>query len=115
MRFGPLGVWEILIILLVILLVFGPRRLPEMARGLGQSVREFRKGIRDIKDDIAKEEGRPSNVTVASPNTTAPDTHAPSTQVASEAPTQVQRTEPTVVQNDQARANEADTAQPRSS
>ena len=51
-RIGPLGIWEILIILVVILLIFGPRRLPEMAKGIGQSVREFRKGIRDMKDDF---------------------------------------------------------------
>jgi sec-independent protein translocase protein TatA len=55
MRIGPLGIWELLIILVVVLLIFGPRRLPEMAKGLGQSVREFRKGIRDIKSDF--EEG----------------------------------------------------------
>ncbi len=55
MRIGPLGIWELLIILVVVLLIFGPRRLPEMARGIGQSVREFRKGIRDMKDDIETE------------------------------------------------------------
>lgn len=55
MRIGPLGIWELLIILVVVLLIFGPRRLPEMAKGLGQSVREFRKGIRDMRNDF--EEG----------------------------------------------------------
>ena len=55
MRIGPLGIWELLIILVVVLLIFGPRRLPEMAKGLGQSVREFRKGIRDMKNDFESE------------------------------------------------------------
>ncbi len=55
MRIGPLGIWELLIILVVVLLIFGPRRLPEMAKGLGQSVREFRKGIRDMKNDFEAE------------------------------------------------------------
>ncbi|MEM7736406.1 MAG: Sec-independent protein translocase protein TatB [Deinococcota bacterium] len=55
MRVGPLGIWEMLIILVVVLLVFGPRRLPEMAKGMGQAVREFRKGIRDMKDEIESE------------------------------------------------------------
>ncbi len=55
MRIGPLGAWEIIIILVVVLLIFGPRRLPEMAKGIGQSVREFRKGIKDVKDDIENE------------------------------------------------------------
>lgn len=52
MRIGPLGIWELLIILVVVLLIFGPRRLPEMAKGIGQSVREFRKGLRDMRKDI---------------------------------------------------------------
>ncbi len=55
MRIGPLGAWEIIIILVVVLLIFGPRRLPEMAKGIGQSVREFRKGIKDVKEDIENE------------------------------------------------------------
>ena len=58
MRIGPFGVWEILIILIVVLLIFGPRRLPEMAKGLGQSVREFRKEMRNIKDDFNVDEAR---------------------------------------------------------
>ena len=56
MRLGPLGVPELLIILVVVLLVFGPKRLPEMAKGIGQSVREFRKGIRDMKEDIDRDD-----------------------------------------------------------
>ena len=56
MKFGSLGVPELLIILVVVLLVFGPRRLPEMAKGIGQSVREFRKGIRDMKDEIDRDD-----------------------------------------------------------
>lgn len=51
-RIGPIGIWELLIILVVVLLIFGPRRLPEMAKGIGQSVREFRKGVRDMKNDF---------------------------------------------------------------
>ena len=58
MRIGPLGIWEIIIILVVVLLIFGPSRLPEMAKGIGQSVREFRKGIRGMKDDISAEVNR---------------------------------------------------------
>ena len=56
MRVGPFGVWEILIILIVVLLIFGPRRLPEMAKGLGESVRAFRKEMRDIKEDFNTDE-----------------------------------------------------------
>jgi len=40
-----LGVWEILLILLVVLIVFGPKRLPEMGRSLGRGMREFKDSI----------------------------------------------------------------------
>jgi sec-independent protein translocase protein TatA len=56
MRIGPFGIWEILIILIVVLLLFGPKRLPELAKSVGQSVREFRRGIKDLKNDIDIEE-----------------------------------------------------------
>lgn len=44
MPFG-IGIWEILILLLVLLLVFGPKRLPEMGRSLGKGMREFKDSI----------------------------------------------------------------------
>ena len=44
MPFG-IGIWEILILLLVVLLVFGPKRLPEMGRSLGRGMREFKDSI----------------------------------------------------------------------
>ena len=62
MRIGPLGLPEIIIILIVVLLIFGPRRLPDMAKGIGQSVREFRKGIRDMKDDFEEEVNKDDKV-----------------------------------------------------
>jgi len=60
MRIGSLGLPELLVILLVVLLIFGPRRLPEMAKGLGQSVREFRKGVKDMKEDFEAEANAPT-------------------------------------------------------
>jgi len=47
---GWIGPWELLILLLVVLLVFGPKRLPEMGRSLGRGMREF-KGSITGKDD----------------------------------------------------------------
>jgi sec-independent protein translocase protein TatA len=55
MNFGNFKPLEILLILVVILLLFGAKRLPEMAKSIGQSVREFRKGIRDMKDEVTTE------------------------------------------------------------
>jgi sec-independent protein translocase protein TatA len=52
MPFG-IGVWEIAILLLVALLVFGPKRLPEMGRSLGKGMREFKDSVtgKDEDDD----------------------------------------------------------------
>ena len=50
MPFG-IGIWEILILLLVVLLVFGPKRLPEMGRSLGRGMREFKDSISGKFDD----------------------------------------------------------------
>jgi sec-independent protein translocase protein TatA len=51
MPFG-IGIWELLILLLVLLLVFGPKRLPEMGRQLGKGMREFKDSVSGIgKDD----------------------------------------------------------------
>ncbi len=61
MRLGPLGGWEILIILVVVLLIFGSSRLPKIARGLGESAREVRKGFKDLKADIEEETSSGSN------------------------------------------------------
>lgn len=47
-----MGHWEILIIFVVILLIFGAKRIPEMAQGLGKGIREFRTAMRDVQDEI---------------------------------------------------------------
>ena len=54
-----LGMTEILVILLILLLVFGAKRLPEMGAGMGKGIREFKKSLRDVKDSI---EGADSDV-----------------------------------------------------
>jgi len=47
-----LGTWEIVIIVLVILLLFGGKKLPELARGLGKGLREFKNARRDIEKEV---------------------------------------------------------------
>ena len=50
--FGMPGGSEWLVILLVVLLLFGAKRLPELARGLGKSIREFKKATSEVEDNI---------------------------------------------------------------
>lgn len=52
---GNLGMPELILILLVILIFFGAKKIPEIAQGLGKGIREFRKASRDIQDEIEKE------------------------------------------------------------
>ena len=47
------GFWEILLIVLVILLLFGGRRIPELMRGIGKGITNFKKGVKG-EDDIDK-------------------------------------------------------------
>lgn len=48
------GFWEILIILLVLLLLFGGKRIPELMKGLGQGISNFKKGIKEEDNDLDK-------------------------------------------------------------
>jgi sec-independent protein translocase protein TatA len=61
---GPFGVGELVIIFLVILLIFGPKKLPQLARGLGKGINEFKdavetgkKEILDTKNSIESDDG----------------------------------------------------------
>ena len=49
------GMGELVVILLIILLLFGASKLPEIARALGKSIKEFKKAGKEIKDDIEGE------------------------------------------------------------
>ena len=49
MSFGP---WEIALVILVIIILFGGKKLPELARGLGLGLREFKKAKQEIKDEV---------------------------------------------------------------
>ena len=66
-----MGHWEILIIFVVILLIFGAERIPEMAQGLGKGIREFRTAMRDVQEEID----------INPPEPTAPPAQAPTQTV----------------------------------
>jgi len=51
---GGIGAQELVLILLVVLLLFGAKRIPEIAQGLGKGISEFKKAMRDTKDEIEK-------------------------------------------------------------
>ncbi|NJD23258.1 MAG: twin-arginine translocase TatA/TatE family subunit [Melioribacter sp.] len=50
--FGNLGAGEILLIVLVILILFGSKKIPELAQGIGKGMREFKKALNDVQEDI---------------------------------------------------------------
>jgi len=50
--FPGVGMSELLVIFVVVLLLFGSKKLPELARGLGKSMREFKKAADDVKKEI---------------------------------------------------------------
>ena len=64
--FPQVGATELLIVLFIILLLFGARRIPQLARSLGSGTREFRRGISgDYDEESSKQEqGTPSDETV---------------------------------------------------
>jgi sec-independent protein translocase protein TatA len=59
---GFFGGWEIVLILAVVLILFGAKKLPELAKGLGQGIKEFKKATQDVTNEIhsAMEEPPPS-------------------------------------------------------
>jgi sec-independent protein translocase protein TatA len=68
---GPL---EIIILLVIVLVIFGPKRLPELGRGLGKGMREFKDSVTGKDDDDRKELGA-SNTVQTGDQATAPPEH----------------------------------------
>jgi sec-independent protein translocase protein TatA len=53
--FSGIGVQELLLIFLLVLLLFGAKRIPDIAHGLGRGIRDFKKALKDTQDEINKE------------------------------------------------------------
>ena len=48
---GGFGIWELIIILVIVMVLFGAKRLPELAKGLGQGITEFKKAQKSTEDE----------------------------------------------------------------
>ena len=53
---GPFGGWEIGIILLIVLIIFGPSKLPQMGQAMGKAIKEFKKAGKELRSDISIDE-----------------------------------------------------------
>jgi sec-independent protein translocase protein TatA len=87
MTFAWLNGWEIVMILVLALVLFGAKKLPELAMGLGQGIKEFKKASRDVQDELQnamnsepappppKKLPEPSNTETATPVPQSPTEH----------------------------------------
>lgn len=71
--------WAILVILLLIVLLFGSNKLPDLARNLGRSMRIVRKEVREMKDDDEPATTAPTDAVSSSPGGTSPAATPPAT------------------------------------
>ena len=75
---GGLGPTELIVIFLIVLLVFGAKRIPEIAQGLGKGIMEFKKAARDITKEIDVEDDITHNVRNELKGNRPADTSSPS-------------------------------------
>ena len=78
MNFGNIGFTEILLIAVVVLLLFGAKRLPEIGASMGKSIKEFKRGLSDMDKSIREgaQENR-SRLSEPDPTTTAATEESP--------------------------------------
>jgi sec-independent protein translocase protein TatA len=73
---GPIGVPELILIFVVALIVFGPRKLPELGRSLGKSIAEFKRASNDLRstldEEIRLDERRTAAAATAAPTSAPP-------------------------------------------
>jgi sec-independent protein translocase protein TatA len=79
-----LGGWELIVVILAVLLLFGSKKIPELAKGLGSGIKEFKKAAREVTDEI---QSVANAATYKPPKAGSPKkTPPPSAPVASTAP-----------------------------
>lgn len=59
--FGSLGIWEILLIVLIVALLFGGKKLPELGKGLGDGIKNFKNSLKKDSEDESKEKEEKSD------------------------------------------------------
>jgi len=85
---GMLKPWHIIVLVVVILLLFGARRLPDLARSVGQSLKIFKKEVKDLTDDgQLNDSNEPSAQAPTTSPTTTPTSTSPTTPPAGTTPT----------------------------
>lgn len=52
--FGSLGATEIILIIVAIVLLFGAKKIPELAQGIGKGMKEFKKAVKEVEEDITE-------------------------------------------------------------
>ena len=55
---GGIGVHELIIIALIVLLLFGAKRIPELMKGIGKGIRSFKDGINNVAEEVADKENK---------------------------------------------------------
>ncbi len=58
--FGSFGAGEIIIIALIVLLLFGGKKIPELMKGIGKGVKSFKDGVKGIEDEINADDTKPA-------------------------------------------------------
>jgi sec-independent protein translocase protein TatA len=74
--FGSIGMPELIIIFVIALIIFGPRKLPELGRSLGKSLAEFKKASNELRNTLEEEiriEEQKEAATKSTPSTPAPN------------------------------------------
>ncbi|PSQ84307.1 MAG: twin-arginine translocase TatA/TatE family subunit [Bacteroidetes bacterium QS_1_65_9] len=86
--FGTLGPFELILIFLVVLLIFGANRIPEIARGVGKGIREFKSATNEIKSEMNASENQRKRQKIQEPEHGEPNPRgpAPEQQPTSEEP-----------------------------
>ena len=82
---GFFGGWEIVLILAVVLILFGAKKLPELAKGLGQGIKEFKKATKEVTEEVSQAmEKQPSAPPKRLPSSTIPNAETPEDPIASQ-------------------------------